>query len=98
MAREYIGDYSKASIRALEFAEALQGLAVGSIKTLFNSHDDSLNVAEGFTLADLIKARVDSNKAGTREEFEAELAAQIAPIIDAVFAAQEQQAEGQPNG
>ena len=98
MAREYVGDYSKASIRSLEYANAIQGLAVASIQKLFNSFDDSLNVAEGFSLADLIKARVDSTKAGTREEFEAELAAQIAPIIDAVFMAQEQSTEGQPNG
>ena len=93
MPRKYTGDYSKASLKSVEYANTLQALAIESIKKSFNSEIElDLN---SMTLGEFMEALSTADANGTRAEFEAKLAAQIGPVIDMVEKAQQPQQPAQ---
>ena len=87
--RRYVGDFSQGSIKALEYAEVLQGMAIDGIQKTFLSEDISLKL-DNLSMGDFMKALMEADEAGDRDEFEAAIAAQLRPIIDAVLNPQEQ--------
>lgn len=82
----YTGDFSRASIKAIEYAEALQSLAVDHIKKTFGAEDTRPNLND-LTMEQFVKALIEAEVAGTREEFEAHLAEQLLPLLDQIFGA-----------
>lgn len=93
MQRRGIGDFSKLSLRTIATVEAMQGLAVDHIRESFKTEDTSLRL-DDLTLGDFIKALVEADENGTREQFEADLAAQISPLLDQLFAPQQPEQGG----
>ena len=91
MARRALGDFSKLSFRSIELATALQGMAVDHIRETFKTEETGPNLND-LSLGDFIKALIEADESGTRDQFEANLAAQLAPLLDQVFAPQPQQA------
>ena len=88
MERRYIGDFSKASFRATEYAEMLQGLALDHIKKTFQAEELGLDL-DNMTLGEFMRAHLEAEEGGTREEFERMLAAKLAPLLDQMMAQQQ---------
>ena len=85
MPRRGIGDFSRLHFRTIELADAYQGLALDHIRETFLSEESGLRL-DDMSYGDFIKAFVEASEGGTRDEFEAQLAAQMGPILDMVFA------------
>ena len=92
--RRYIGDFSKASFRAMEYAEMLQGLALDHIKKTFQAEELGLDL-DNMTLGEFMRAQLEAEEGGTREEFERMLATKLAPLLDQMMAQQQQQPQQQ---
>lgn len=93
MALKGKGDFSRLSLEATALADAYQGLALDSIRESFATEDDSMSL-DGLSLEDFVARFIEANENGTRDEFEAQLAALVSPILDQVFAPPEQAPEG----
>ena len=87
MPRRYTGDLSRASIAAMDYALMLQGMTLDSIKKAFSSETDEIDIHE-MTVGDFIRGMVEADAAGTRNVFDAQLAAQLGPIIKQVLGSQ----------
>ena len=76
----------------MEYALALQGMALDSIKKTFASEDTTINISD-ISYGEYMKALVEADDAGTREEFEAEIGRQITVMMQqqAAMAAQGEQ-------
>lgn len=93
MPRRYTGDYSRASIKAMEYANTLQGLAVDSIKRMFNSEEEiDLN---DVSLAELARARMEANNPTERAKLDTQLAKQLIPILDQVLNPPQEEGDGE---
>ena len=95
MALKGKGDFSRLSLQATELADVYQGLSLDYIREQFATEDDSMTL-DGLTFEDFVARFLEANENGTRDEFEAELAGLIGPILDQVFMPPEQPAEGAP--
>lgn len=93
MALKGKGDFSRLSLQAAELADVYQGLALDHIRETFATEDDSLSL-DDLSFEDFVTRFIEANENGTRDEFEAELAGLIGPILDQVFAPPEQAPEG----
>ena len=68
---------------AMQYALALQGLAVDSIKEEFNS--ETVIDLNNTSIGEITQAQLEADNAGKRAEFDAALAKQIMPILDQVL-------------
>lgn len=80
--RRGTGDFSRINIRALEYAETLQGMALDTIRDEFGVRE-LFDITEGVTYGDFIKALTEAETNGTREEFEAMLGRQFVSMMQA---------------
>lgn len=85
MALKGKGDFSRLSFTAAELADTYQGMALDYIKEMFATDDDGLSL-ENLTFDDFMKRFLEANENGTRDEFEADLAKLVGPLLDQVFA------------
>jgi len=92
--RRGTGDFSRLTIRALAYAETMQGMALDSIREQFGARE-LFDITDGITYGDFIKAMTEAEESGTREEFEAMLGRQIVAMMQAqAQATAEAQAQG----
>ena len=71
-----LGDYSRGSIRALEFAQTLQGVVLDSLRDQFAAAS-GLDIRDEVKYGDFIRALTEAEESGQRDAFEAHLAAQL---------------------
>lgn len=93
MALKGKGDFSRISLEATALADTYQGLALDYIREMFATEDDSLSLDE-LTFEDFVARFLEANENGTRDDFEAQLAGLVGPLLDQVFAPPEQAPEG----
>ncbi|MCR4332078.1 MAG: hypothetical protein NUV34_05160 [Sulfuricaulis sp.] len=90
---------SRASIRAMEYAMTLQGLAIDHIKEQFSAEED-LDFNRGVSFEEFVKALAEADKNGQRDQFEQQLAERMGASWTALqqqIAAQAQQGQGPQN-
>lgn len=85
MPRRGLGDFSRLHFRAIELATSYQGLALDYISEMFLSEDEGIDL-NTVTFEEFTRRFIESNEAGTGDAFEAQLAAQLAPLIDQLLA------------
>lgn len=84
------GDFSRISLQAAELADIYQGMALDNIREMFATDNGGLSL-DDLSFEDFTKRFLEANENGTRDEFEAELAALVGPLLDQVFAPPQQQ-------
>ena len=72
-----VGDLARGSIKVMEFAVALQGLAVDHIRDTFAA-TSMLDFEAGVSQGEFNKALLEADSNGQRDQFEAYLAEQLA--------------------
>lgn len=93
MSKQGLGDYSRGSLRALEIANALQGLALDHIKDQFAAAED-FDFSRGVSYGEFIKALTEAEENGQRDQFEEFLAQRMAGSWTAFQQAQSASAAG----
>lgn len=88
MAKVGRNDLSRASIKALEYANTLQGLALDSIREQFFAESDEFDPFQG-DYSDFIRALTEAEESGTRAEFEAHLGQMMAGMLQQMQAQQQ---------
>jgi hypothetical protein len=78
---------------AIQQADYLQQAAVAHIQDTFKTETDEVDLRT-MTYGDFIKALEVADKNGTREEFEARLAAQLMPTIQQIMSMGQEQPSG----
>lgn len=95
-AKRGIGDLARGSLKAVEFAETLQGAALDSIRDLFAA-TSAFDFDLGVSHEEFVKGLTEAEESGKRDEFEAFLAQQMAGSW-AMFQQMQQQAMEQSDG
>ncbi len=85
MAKKGLGLYSTATIESLRRAEGFQAQAVMYIKQQFAVEDDEELKLEGLTWDKFIRQLESSDKNGTSDEFERQIADLLGPVVEAVM-------------
>ena len=75
-------------------AESYQGLALDYIRETFLSEDEGIDL-NTVTYEEFTRRLIEATEAGTRDEFEAQIAAQLAPLIDQLLTPQPPQQASQ---
>lgn len=88
MAKVGRSDFSRTSIKALAYANTLQGLALDSIREQFFAESDEIDPLN-MSYEQFIKGLTEANERGTRDEFEAKLGAAMLTVIEQMQAQQE---------
>ena len=87
--------FSRLSVTATERADMMQGAAVAFISDQFKADSDTVDL-KTMTYQDFLAALETADRNGTREQFEANLASQLMPIVEQVMMASTQP-EGDAN-
>lgn len=92
MSRKAIGPWARMNVEAIKRGEALQALALQALEDAYRTESDDLTL-DNLTWENFSRKLDKSMSDGTMDEFEAQIAALLMPIVEQVM-----NAGGTPDG